>query len=219
MRIQSAQPLQPETPIVLTVGRQTSPKNYPMFFRTARRVLDARPDVVFLAAGHGEDEAVLAALHRRMGLGPSVRMLGLRHDVPRLMAAADVFCLCSSWEGFPNVLIEAMASGLPAVTTDFAGVREIIDGDGRSGCLIVDVDQDDRMADSLLRLLSEPEASAVLGRSAEAFARERFSWSNLLKAMDRLYAECLEGRPHQRNTRESKALETESAEAMKSGGT
>jgi len=186
--------LPPEVPLVLTVGRLTRAKNYPMFFRVARRVLQERPEVVFLAAGHGEEEARLRALHERMGLGPSVRMLGLRRDVPRLMAAADVFCLCSDWEGFPNVLVEAMASGLPVVTTDFAGVREILDKDGTRMGVLVDRNRDDQMSARVLDLLCDAAGRQDLGRKGREYVSQRFSWSRLTQEMERLYSDFLRGR-------------------------
>ncbi|HSW46983.1 MAG TPA: glycosyltransferase, partial [Phycisphaerae bacterium] len=188
------------TPIVLTVGRQTPAKNYPMFYRVAQSVTKDRPDVVFLAAGHGEpkDEAELAALRERMGLGQSMRMLGLRQDVPRLIASADVFCLCSRWEGFPNVLVEAMAGGLPAVCADFAGAREIADDNGRRICVLVDIDNDQQMTADILGLLSDTRRRAELGEAGRESVRRRFSWTRLLGRMDHLYTEFLGGPPGSR---------------------
>jgi glycosyltransferase involved in cell wall biosynthesis len=181
----------PLAPIVLTVGRLTEAKNYPMFFRVAQQVLSRRPDAVFLAAGHGELENSLRELHRRMGLGDGLRLLGLRHDVPRLLAAADVFCLCSRWEGFPNVLVEAMAAARPSVTTDFAGAREIVDDNGSRLALLVDIDADTQMAAAIVDLLSDADQRQALGQAARESVRRRFSWPRLLAELDHLYADFL----------------------------
>ena len=121
----------PDQPILLAIGRQTAAKNYPMLYRAARRVLETRDDVRFLCAGHGEEQPNLKAMHEELGLGDRLRMLGLRCDVPRLLAAADVFCLPSRWEGMPNSLIEAMAAGLPAITARVPGIEEVVE-DGRT---------------------------------------------------------------------------------------
>jgi glycosyltransferase involved in cell wall biosynthesis len=88
--------------LVLTVGRLYQAKDYPTLFQAAAEVVPHRPDVTFLCAGHGPEQDSLAQLHRKMNLGDRLRLLGLRRDVPRLMSAADVFCLASQWEGFPN---------------------------------------------------------------------------------------------------------------------
>ena len=187
-----------DAPIVLAVGRLTKAKNYPMFLRVAGRVARKRPDAVFVIAGHGELKEPLEALRARLNLERSVRMLGIRSDVPRLMAAADVFCLCSLWEGFPNVLVEAMASGLPAVSTDFAGVGEILDDGGASIGARVGLDRDDAMADCVLRWLSDPEQRASIGCAGRESAERRFSWPRLVRQMDQLYVGMADGRAHKR---------------------
>ncbi len=128
-----------------------------------------------------------------MKLGGTLRMLGLRSDVPLLMAAADVFCLCSRWEGFPNVLVEAMASRLPAVTTSFAGVREIIDDGPDRIAREVDGDDDGGMAAHVVELLADPAAAAALADAALASVRRRFSWDRLVRDLERMYADFLAG--------------------------
>lgn len=179
--------LEPGTPIILTVGRQAPAKNYPMFYRVARRVIQEWPQAVFISAGHGILEDTLRKLHADMQLGKSVRMLGLRHDVPQLLAAADVFCLCSNWEGFPNVLVEAMASGVPAVTTDFAGVEEVINDGQERLAVVVERERDDQMAEQILDLLADPGRRQSLGQAGKASVTARFSWGRLLEQMEDLY--------------------------------
>lgn len=185
--------LAPDARIVLTVGRQTPAKNYPMFFRTAERVVKQFPDVVFVAAGHGEQEAELREILARMQLGNTVRMLGVRHDVPRLLGAADLFCFCSDWEGFPNALVEALAAGLPAVATSFAGVREIVEAEAGLLCRLVDCGRDDQMAEQLCQLLEDPQCGRALGDAARRSVAERFSWNRLVDTMSDLYTQFLTG--------------------------
>src|SRR2546428_417329 len=93
------------------------------------------PDVDFLVVGEGGERAALEALARRLGLGARVVFTGLRHDVPRLLAAVDVLALTSLYEGFPNVLLEAMATGAVAVATDVGGCRELVTS-GETGLLV-----------------------------------------------------------------------------------
>src|SRR5207249_3115395 len=99
------------TQLVLMVGRLSTDKNYSMFIRAARRVCERRAETVFLAAGHGPLQQVLEEEVRQTGMDSRFRFLGLRRDVPRLLAACDVFCLASDSEGFPNAVLEAMAAG------------------------------------------------------------------------------------------------------------
>ncbi|MCX5685570.1 MAG: glycosyltransferase [Planctomycetota bacterium] len=184
--------LLPDQLLVLAVGRQTWAKNYPMLFRAARKTVARRSDTVFLCAGHGELEETLQQLHREMGLGASLRMLGLRHDVPRLMAAADVFCTSSRTEGCPNAVLEAMASGLPVVAARFEAACEIV-ADGRTGFL-VGLNDDEAMADRLLDLLGDPALRARMGRAALDEVRDRFSFEKLVQRMSRLYTDFLDSR-------------------------
>jgi glycosyltransferase involved in cell wall biosynthesis len=164
-----------------------------MFFRAAQHLASRRPEVVFLCAGHGELEDELRLLHEQLGLGDHLRMLGLRRDVPRLMSAADIFCLTSDWEGFPNAVLEAMASGLPTVVTRFSSADEIIH-DGWNG-LKVDLDNDGQLAEAIESLLDDPTRRDELGSQARQYAQAEFSWEKLVSVMSELYEEFLQGRP------------------------
>jgi glycosyltransferase involved in cell wall biosynthesis len=177
--------LLPDQLLVLAVGRQTWAKNYPMLFRAARKTVARRSDVVFLCAGGGELAETLQQLHREMGLGASLLMLGLRHDVPRLLAAADVFCTSSQVEGCPNAVLEAMATGLPAVAARFDAAREVV-ADGRTGFL-VDLNDDEAMAGRLLDLLGDPALRARMGQAALGEVQDRFSYEKLVQSMSQLY--------------------------------
>ena len=116
----------PARRLVAQVGRLEPQKDYPTFLAAAARVAAALPDVDFLVVGEGALRAELEALAARLGLADRVRFLGLRHDVPALLGGVDVLALTSRYEGLPNVVIEAMATGAVAVATDVGGCRELI---------------------------------------------------------------------------------------------
>ena len=112
-------------PVVGTVAC-FKPQKAPLdFVATAARVAAAVPGVQFLVAGDGVLRPQVEAAIRRARV-PGVRLLGWRRDVPRLLAAMDVFCLTSRWEGLPRAVIEARAAGVPVVATDVDGVREAV---------------------------------------------------------------------------------------------
>src|SRR5438876_202317 len=127
--------LQRDRRLVAGVGRLDAQKDFPTFLRAAAMIAADFPDVDFLVVGEGEEQAALEALARRLGLGARVVFTGLRHDVPRLLAAVDVLVLTSLYEGFPNVLLEAMATGAVAVATDVGGCRELVTS-GETGVLV-----------------------------------------------------------------------------------
>jgi glycosyltransferase involved in cell wall biosynthesis len=182
--------LDPEQKLVLMVGRLTEAKDYPTLFRAAQRVFASDPSVTFLCAGHGELEAALRKDLAERNLTDRVRLLGLRQDVPRLLSAADVFCLSSRFEGFPNAVAEAMAAGLPAICTRFAGIEEVIQ-ENRTG-LLVEVGDDEDMARKVRELLADADARERLGRAAREWVRDNLSWERLLRQMDELYRQVLE---------------------------
>jgi len=146
----------------------------------------ARKDVTLLVVGSGEEEARLKAQAARLGLGASVRFLGLvpNEEVARLQAAADLFVLSSVLEALPTVAIEALASGTPVVSTDNPGGIEL---NGVFGDDVTAVPKRDpeRRADALLAFLEAPR------RTREATAHqiaERFRLPGVVERYLALYA-------------------------------
>lgn len=107
----------------LAVGRITEQKDYPNLFK-ALSLQDSHSLVWIVGDGELREASEVAV--QDLGLAERVRFLGVRPDVNELMSAADGFVLASAWEGLPMVLLEAAASGLPAVATDVGGVAEIV---------------------------------------------------------------------------------------------
>jgi glycosyltransferase involved in cell wall biosynthesis len=124
-----------------------------------------------LASDHGEDLDPHFARAEAM-LGRRVRRLGYRHDVARILAAADVFCLPSHFEGLPMSVIEAMLTGLPVVATDIRGPREQV-VEGGTGLLVPPM-QAAPLAAALARLAADPALRARMGAAGRARALERF---------------------------------------------
>ena len=124
----------------------------------------------------------------RIGLSDNVFLTGFRDDIPRVLAASDIFALPSFREGTPRVILEAMASGLPVVATDIAGIPEQVK-DGESGYLIP-TGTPSALTDRLNELLSNPDLRKQMGEKGYERA-ERFSVETMLKELDSLYREAL----------------------------
>jgi glycosyltransferase involved in cell wall biosynthesis len=124
-----------------------------------------------LVVGHGDDEPALRALCAELRLESRVHFTGWREDVPALVAAADLLCLPSRWEGLPYAVLEAMAAGRPVVATAVDGARELVE-DGATGFLCP-VGSVPALGAALARLLALPPAEQRrLGRAgAERFER------------------------------------------------
>ena len=159
--------------VVIGVSRMVRHKGWPELLRAMESVPDATLWVVGerLPSDHGADlEPAFARAEAT--LGPRLRRLGYREDVPRLLAAADVFCLPSHFEGLPMSVIEAMLTGLPVVATDIRGPREQV-VHGETGLLVPPM-QAAPLADALARLVADPGLRARMGAAGRARALERF---------------------------------------------
>jgi glycosyltransferase involved in cell wall biosynthesis len=122
--------------VVMGTARLVRHKGWPELLLAMRDLPGATLWVVGerLSSDHGDDLDGDFAEAARL-LGPRLKMLGYRHDVAALLAAADIFCLPSHFEGLPMSIIEAMLAGLPVVATDIRGPRELV-VDGQTGFLV-----------------------------------------------------------------------------------
>ena len=168
----------------LAVGRLMWKKDYATMLLAMAR----QPSGTLLIAGRGPDERELRA--QAESLKARVRFLGLREDVPDLMNACDGFAMSSVVEGLPMVLIEAAMAGLPAVTTDAGGTREVV-ADGETG-FVVPARNAEALSEAMQRLAAMPlEDRQRMGDAARRIALRRFSISKVAAQWDGLYRECL----------------------------
>ena len=159
-----------EPPVVLGVGKLKVQKDFPTLVR-AFAMLRARRPVRLLMLGEGEQRAALTALARQLAIAGDVGLPGFVANPFAFMARAGVFALSSAWEGFSNVLAEALACGCPVVSTDCpGGVAEILDG-GTYGAL-VPVGDADALAAALAAALDAPPPREWLQARARAFSVE-----------------------------------------------
>jgi glycosyltransferase involved in cell wall biosynthesis len=151
--------------LVATVANLRSNKDYPTMLRAARAVLDIGVPVRFVSVGQGPLAKVLADERDRLGLGDRFRFLGFRPDPIPVLAAADVFCLSSRFEGLPIALLEALAVGLPVVATRVGGIPSVVN-DGTEG-ILVDPGDASALADGIVALCDASRRSRYAGAAAE----------------------------------------------------
>ena len=167
-RVRASLGTAPDRVVVVVVSRLVRHKGHPELL-AAMESVDAELWVVGerLASDHGADVGpALAAAQAR--LGPRLRRLGARTDVPALLAAADIFALPSHFEGLPMSVIEAMLCGLPVVSTTIRGPREQV-VDGVTG-LLVPPREVASLADALQRLATDPATRQRMGEAGRARA-------------------------------------------------
>jgi glycosyltransferase involved in cell wall biosynthesis len=169
---------------IVAVGRLKAPKD----FLTLVRALRVLPRGTFEAviAGDGPDRHRLEREIDALGIGESVRLLGERSDVLRLLAEGDVFVLSSRSEGLPMSVLEAMAAGLPVVASRVGGVPELL-GDGVEG-LLVRPGEVGELAAALADLIAEPALRRRLGDAARARAEAYFDLEPFRRAHVELYS-------------------------------
>ncbi len=127
--------LPPEAYVVGTAGRLAPEKNQQMLLQAAAKAIERGCTAVFVIAGTGPEEDSLRQLATQLGIVDAVRFLGQVQNRVQFYRALDLFVLTSRYEGLPMVLLEAMASGVPVVSTDLAGIHHALEG-GRYGTLI-----------------------------------------------------------------------------------
>jgi glycosyltransferase involved in cell wall biosynthesis len=178
-----------DSPLILTVARFTEQKSHETLLTAMPGVLSACPQARLALVGTGRLQRDLADLARQLGLGDSIRFLGRRDDVADLLAAAQVFCLPSIFEGHPLVVLEAMAAGVPVVATRSIGMTETV-RNGATG-LLVPRKNPAMLAAALVRLVSDPLLSSALGAAGRAEVSARFSCEAMARQTLRVYRDTL----------------------------
>jgi glycosyltransferase involved in cell wall biosynthesis len=181
----------PRDVVLLQVARLDYLKDHVTAVRTLERVVRERPEVKLVLVGEGPERGKIEQAVRERRLEGQVIFLGLRNDVPRLLGAADLFLLTSVSEGIPVTLIEAMAAGLPVVSTNVGGVSEVV-AEGQTG-LLAPAGDDAALAEKVLYLAAQPERARQLGQRGRERAARLFSESQMHAGYVRLYREMLRG--------------------------
>lgn len=166
------------SPVIVSVGRLVALKGHDL-------VIDALlqlPGAHLLIAGDGPERIALEARARRLGVHERVHFLGQvgHDDLPGVYSAADALVLASSNEGWPNVLLEAMACGTPVVATDVGGCSEVVTAP-EAGTIVRERSAD-AIATALTDLLAHPPERAATRRHAE-----RFGWDETTRGQEQLF--------------------------------
>ena len=175
--------------VVGTLSKDAPDKNLPAFFRLAGALRAGQQRVMAVAAGLGLDSSFAGKVREAGAADEDVILLGSRKDVEAVFAAMDVFVLTSLREGLPNVVMEAMASGLPVVAFDTGGVSELVE-QGVSGIVLPCGDEQALLRETG-RLLSDPQRCGEMGEAARARILERFSVEGMIERTAALYEEVL----------------------------
>ena len=175
--------------IVVSSGRLTKQKNHALLIKAFALVLKKIPDYKLIIYGEGPERGNLESLISLLNLRDKVLLPGYSTEIKKEMCCASLFVLSSDYEGMPNALMEAMALGIPCISTDCGGngAKYLIEN-GVNG-LLVPVQDEKIMAESIEKILINPELAKSLGENARKI-RDRLSpekiygeWENFILSL------------------------------------
>jgi len=178
--------------LLIAVGRLHPQKAFPDLLHAFASTASAHPNAYLCIAGEGRMRGELDRLVASLGIADRVRVLGLRRDVDRLLAAADVYVSSAHWEGMPVATLEAMAAGLPVVGTRVGDVARIVAAG--TGTLVAPREPD-ALARALAPLLTDPLLRRRQGEAARAHVRAHFGRDAWAARWLELYRELVVARP------------------------
>jgi glycosyltransferase involved in cell wall biosynthesis len=181
--------IDPAAPLAIQVARLDYLKDHCTAIRAAARVRKQLPGFRLLLVGEGPERPKIEAEIQALGLAEAVLMVGLRTDVRRLLAAADLFLLTSISEGIPVTLIEAMGARLPVVSTAVGGIKEVVIAEETG--LLTKVGDDGALAAAMIRLITDPSLASKLGATGRSRAEQLFSEDEMHSKYVQLYEEML----------------------------
>lgn len=174
---------------IIAVGRLAYQKNYPMMFRAFAKVHHDFPDWQLVVYGNGPQKEEIRGVIERLGMEGHIILAGKSDHVVEEMNKSSLFVMSSDYEGMSNALLEAVCVGLPVLSTDVSGARDLIT-EGVNG-YIVPVGNERALTLALSSMLSSPEKMDEMGRQSKALA-PRFreeqivgQWEELIKKVVR----------------------------------
>jgi glycosyltransferase involved in cell wall biosynthesis len=174
-------------PIIGTVANLYPNKDLPTFLRMAAYVLNKWPKARFRIVGYGTELNSLKDLAADLGIVNQVQFVGASNSIANEYKCFDIFVLSSVHEGFANVIIEAMASGIPVIATNVGAASETI-VEGKSGFMVPSRNPD-ALAARVNDLLQNPDLRKSMGDFGRQIAMRKFSLESMVKRYELLYLE------------------------------
>lgn len=182
----------PSAPVIGYVGRIMPEKDLETWLRSAAIVAKQYPQARFVLVGEGRDGTTLddlKSLALSLGIADQLVFPGFRRDLPQVYAAFDVFVMSSLREGLPNSILEAMALGVPVVTTDVAGAKELVVN--KETGFVVDQKDFNHLASSILTILQHDSVRTQMGQAGRHRVETEFSFLQRLRKIEDLYRQIL----------------------------
>jgi glycosyltransferase involved in cell wall biosynthesis len=171
-----------EVPVIGTVARIVSQKRIDRIVRIVHALRDR--DVHAVIAGSGRERAAVEQLAILLGVGDRVHFTGHLDDVSAVHRALDVYVVTSSQEGMSSAMLEALAAGVPVISTPVSGAVDVLDGPPPCGVIVRGDDAD--MAAAVRALLDDPDRRAAMGRAGAATIAAHYGTDGMVDRWERL---------------------------------
>jgi len=177
--------------IILFVGRLHPVKGVKYLIEAMRIIKDKDSYTELIIIGDGEEKKKLQNVVKKIGLSNTITFMGEipNRKVSKYMTASDILVLPSLSEGFPNVILEAMASGIPIVATGVGGVPEIME-DGVNGFLVEPGDPT-QIAQKVLFLLNNKKTMKMISDNNKKLVNQFYNWKKITLQLENVYLKCL----------------------------
>lgn len=172
-------------PKIAVIGRLHEQKGYQYLIEAVPKILKIHPSTLFLSVGDGPLKLELEELVLQNHVQENFIFLGHRNDIPEILSTIDILVLPSLWEGFPFVILEAMASSKPVIATNVDGTPEAVE-DGKTGILVPPKDVN-RLAEAIIFLLQNPDIAEEMGRAGHEKCTKYFSQERMTLKTQEIY--------------------------------
>lgn len=179
--------------VAVLIGRIGERKGQVILVKAAEEILRRQPSAFFLLVGVPSDQAYYAEMAKYLEQSPfreRILFTGLRHDIPQVLADADVLAHPSEWEGLPNVVLEAMAMGRPVIATNAGGTAEVVE-DGVNGFLLPLPVPVGLLVEKLEFLFTHPEERRRMGLAGRARVEKEFDMPQSVQRYETLFYKVL----------------------------
>lgn len=181
-----------ETPLIGIVAALRSEKNHSMLVRCAAQLATRHPTAHWVIIGDGPQRSSIESLAAQFGVSDRIHLLGTRHDTPRLLAALDIFTLCSLNEASPVSILEALACEVPVVATDVGSVKESIIP-GSTGTLVPS-ENTSAMVEAIAELLADDPRRQSMGRTGRELVLGTGSLTSMVAGYQQLMTDLYDAR-------------------------
>ena len=174
-------------PLIGFVGRLNIQKGITYILQAFEKVLKRIPETHLLMVGEGDLKEKIETTAKDKGFSNNIHIVGFRDDIPNVMRTIDLLILPSVWEGFGIVLIEAMASQKPCITTDISSMPEIV-VNGKTG-VVVPPKNAGQLSEAIIDLIGNPSKANKMGIQGRKVVEAKFTLKKMIDQYEQLFSE------------------------------